>query len=67
MDDKVVYFLSGDEKPVKLVLEGSAFAYEVGSGIDTPFNADRTTEQGVIYKAGASVAYNKMLGKVVFA
>lgn len=67
MDDKVVYFLSGGEKPVKMFLEGDAEYREVGATWDGRENADKSVEQEITYKAGCAVMYNKMLGKVVFA
>lgn len=66
MDDNVVYFLSGGEKPVKMFLEGDAEYREVGATWDGRENADKSVEQEITYKAGCAVMYNKMLGKVVF-
>ena len=67
MDDKVVYFFTGGEKPVKMVLEGETEVREIGSTWDGAMNADKTVEQTLTYKAGATVAYNKLLGKYTFA
>ena len=67
MDDKVVYFFTGGEKPVKMVIEGETEVREIGSTWDGAMNADKTVEQTLTYKAGATVAYNKLLGKYTFA
>lgn len=67
MDDKVVYFFTGGEKPVKMVVEGETEVVEKGATWDGAMNADKSVEQTLAYKAGATVAYNKLLGKYTFA
>ena len=67
MDDNVVYIFSGGEKPVKMVLEGDTEIREIGATWNGGMNADKTVQQTLVYKAGATVAYNKMLGTITFA
>lgn len=57
-----LYILTGNDKLVKLVTEGQV---EVLDTSDAPENRDRTIEHTVIYKMGAEVVYNKMMGKIV--
>lgn len=64
MPNNTIYVLTGDEKPVKLILEGDTEVKEVSDGVT---NADRSVEQAVILKMGASVIYNKMLGCIELA
>lgn len=64
MDNNKVYALTGDDKLVKLYLEGDVEVKEVNDGTT---NADRSIEQDIIFKAGCAVAYNKMIGYIEVA
>lgn len=61
MPDDTIYVLTGNDKPVKMVFEGDTEVKEISDGVT---NADRTVEQVVTLKMGASVIYNKMLGVI---
>lgn len=61
MDNEVIYALCGDEKPVKLVLEGDILVKEVSDGLT---NADMSLEQVVSFKAGCGIQYNKLFGLI---
>lgn len=67
MDNNVVYVFSGGEKPVKMYIEGESEVREVGDTWNGAMNADKSVEQQLTYKAGATVAYNKLLGTIIFA
>lgn len=64
MDNEVIYALCGDEKPVKLVLEGDIISREVNDGLT---NADMSLEQTISFKAGCGVQYNKLFGLIQLA
>ena len=64
MDNDVIYALCGDEKPVKLALEGDVIIKEVGDGLT---NADMSVEQGVSFKAGCGIQYNRLFGLIQLA
>lgn len=59
-DDKI-YVISGDQKPVKLVLEGTTEVKEISDGTT---NADGTVENVIRFKAGTSVAYGGVIGLI---
>lgn len=61
MDNEVIYALCGDEKPVKLALEGDVIVKEVSDGLT---NADMSLEQAVSFKAGYGIQYNKLFGLI---
>ena len=61
MDNEVIYALCGDEKPVKLALEGDVIVKEVSDGLT---NADMSLEQAVSFKAGCGIQYNKLFGLI---
>ena len=61
MDNEVIYALCGDEKMIKLVLEGDVVVKEVSDGLT---NADMSLEQAVSFKAGCGVQYNKLFGLI---
>lgn len=61
MDNEVIYALCGDEKPVKLILEGDVLVREVNDGLT---NADMSLEQTVSFKAGCGIQYNKLFGLI---
>lgn len=61
MDNEVIYALCGDEKPVKVILEGDVLVREVSDGLT---NADMSLEQVVSFKAGCGVQYNKLFGLI---
>ena len=61
MDNEVIYALCGDEKPVKVILEGDIVVKEVSDGLT---NADMSLEQAVSFKAGCGVQYNKLFGLI---
>lgn len=64
MENNVVYVLSGDEKPVKLCIEGDTEYKEIANVWDGSMNADKSVEQTLTFKAGCRVAYNKMFGRI---
>lgn len=64
MPNDEVYLISGDTKLVKICLEGDTEVKEIADGVT---NADRSVEQVIAFKAGASVAYGGMIGVVKFA
>ena len=64
MDNEVIYALCGDEKPVKVILEGDVIVREVSDGLT---NADMSLEQAVSFKAGCGVQYNKLFGLIQFS
>lgn len=64
MDNEVIYALCGDEKPVKVILEGDIVVKEVSDGLT---NADMSLEQAVSFKAGCGVQYNKLFGLIQFS
>ena len=61
MDNEVIYALCGQEKPVKVILEGDVIVREVSDGLT---NADMSLEQAVSFKAGCGVQYNKLFGLI---
>ena len=61
--NKVYAVCGGDTKIVQMLLEGDTEVKEVSDGTD---NADRSLETAVTFKAGCSVAYNKMIGEIAF-
>lgn len=64
MSPTKVYGVCGDTKIVKLLLEGDTESKEISDGTD---NADRSLENAISFKAGAAVAYNKMLLEIDLA
>lgn len=64
MNTNEIFALSGDDKLVKLTLEGETEVKEVSDGTT---NADRSMEQTVVFKAGCAVAYNRMIGHIALA
>ena len=64
MPNDKVYIIAGDEKPVKLVLEGDTEVKEVA---DEFTNADGSVEQTVRFKAGVAVAYGGVIGQITLA
>lgn len=64
MDNKAIYALCGDEKPVKLALEGDVIVKEINDGLT---NADMSVEQAVSFKAGCGIQYNKLFGLIQLA
>ena len=67
MDDDVVYLLGGDEKPVKMCLEGETEVMDISDTWNGANNADKSVEQVLTFKAGASVVYNKLFAKIDLA
>lgn len=59
-----IYILSGDNKLVKVVIEGDT---EVKSISDQITNADKTLQETLTFKAGAAVAFGGMVGWVQFS
>lgn len=59
--NKVYAICGNDTKIVKLLLEGDTEVKEISDGTD---NADRSLETAITFKAGAAVAYNKMIGEI---
>ena len=64
MPNDKVYVVAGDEKPVKLVLEGDTEVKEVA---DEFTNADGTLEEVVRFKAGCAVVYGGVIGQITIA
>jgi hypothetical protein len=64
MSNTDIYAVTGGDKLVKMVLEGTTEVKEISDGTT---NADRSVEHTVAFKAGAGVAYNKMIGKISLA
>ena len=62
-NDKI-YIISGVQKPVKIVLEGSTEVKEISDGTT---NADGSVEHTVRYRMGASVAYGGVIGEIDLA
>ena len=61
MPNDKVYVIAGDERPVKLVLEGET---EVKQVADEFMNADGSVEEVVRFKAGCAVAYGGVIGQI---
>lgn len=59
--NKIWAVCGGDTKLVQMLLEGDTEVKEISDGTD---NADRSLETAVTFKAGVSVAYNKMIGEI---
>lgn len=59
--NKIYAICGNDTKVVQLLLEGDTEVKEISDGTD---NADRSLETAVTFKAGCSVAYNKMIGSI---
>lgn len=64
MPNDKVYIIAGDERPVKLVLEGDTEVKEVA---DEFTNADGSVEQTVRFKAGCAVCYGGVIGEITLA
>ena len=64
MPNDKVYVIAGDERPVKLVLEGET---EVKQVADEFMNADGSVEEVVRFKAGCAVAYGGVIGQITLA
>ena len=64
MPNDKVYVIAGDERPVKLVLEGDTEVKEVA---DEFTNADGSLEQTVRFRAGVAVAYGGVIGQITLA
>ncbi|WP_291566963.1 MULTISPECIES: hypothetical protein [unclassified Clostridium] len=64
MSNTEIYALCGDDKLVKMTLEGDTEVKEISDGTT---NADRSMEQTVAFKAGCGVAYSKMIGVISLA
>lgn len=62
--NKVYAICGNNTKIVQMVLEGDTETKEISDGID---NADRSLSTAVTFKAGCSVAYNKMIGTIELA
>lgn len=67
IDDSVVYIMSGNEKPVKMILEGESEYMEKTAVWNGAMNADKSVENAITYRAGACVAYNKMFAVIEIA
>lgn len=63
MPNDKLYFLCGDDKLVKMVLEGESQVREINEGIT---NADGTLDYTLTFKANAAVAYSRMIGYAEF-
>jgi len=59
--NKIYAICGNNTKVVQMILEGDTEVKEISDGTD---NADRTLETAVTFKAGCSVAYNKMIGTI---
>lgn len=64
MPNNKVYIIAGDERPVKIVLEGDTEVKEVA---DEFTNADGSVEEVVRFKAGAAVVYGGVIGEITLA
>ena len=64
MPNDKVYVIAGDERPVKLVLEGDTEVKEVA---DEFTNADGSLEQTVRFRAGVAVVYGGAIGEITLA
>jgi hypothetical protein len=63
MPNDKVYVIAGDQKPVKMVLEGATEVKEVGEDL----TADGAVEQVVRFKAGCAIVYGGVIGEVTLA
>ena len=61
MPDDKIYILAGDQKPVKIVLEGETETKEISDGTTNP---DGTQEQVIRYKMGAAIIYGGVIGLI---
>ena len=64
MPDDKIYVLAGDQKPVKIVLEGETETKEISDGTTNP---DGTQEQVIRYKMGSAVIYGGVIGLISLA
>ena len=63
MPNDKVYVIAGDQKPVKMVLEGATEVKEVGEDL----TADGSVESIVRFKAGCAIVYGGVIGEVTLA
>ena len=63
MPNDKVYVIAGDQKPVKMVLEGATEVKEVGEDL----TADGAVEQVVRFKAGCAIVYGGVIGEITLA
>lgn len=59
MPNNKIYIISGAQKPVKIVLEGTTETKEISDGTT---NADGSYEQVIRYKMGSAVMYGGVIG-----
>lgn len=64
MKNDEIYVFAGDQKPVKVVLEGETEVKEISDG---QTNADGSVEHTVRYKMGCSIAYGGVIGKITLS
>lgn len=64
MPNDKIYILSGAQKPVKIVLEGTTETKEISDGTT---NADGTYENVIRYKMGSAVMYGGVIGELTLA
>ncbi len=64
MPNDKVYVIAGNDRPVKLVLEGDTEVKEVADGMT---NADGSVEEVVRFKAGVAVCYGGVIGEITLA
>ena len=64
MPNDKVYVIAGNDRPVKLVLEGDTEVKEVA---DEFTNADGSLEQTVRFRAGVAVVYGGVIGEITLA
>lgn len=63
MPDNQLFFLVGDAKIVKIVLEGETMIKETKDYE----NADNTVEYSLVYRANACTAFSSLIGHITFA